>query len=60
MAEEGDEVIILVPKEKNSTWAAVENIVKKIQDKDISKIESDGLKSNIPKADPDDIDDIGI
>lgn len=26
--ELGDEVIILVPKEKNSTWAAVENIVK--------------------------------
>lgn len=27
--EEGDEVVILVPKEADSTWAAVENIIKK-------------------------------
>ena len=58
--EEGDEVIILVPKEKNSTWAAVENIVKKIQDKDIFKIESDKSDSDIHTPVPDDIDDIGI
>lgn len=27
--EEGDEVVILVPKDADSTWAAVENIIKK-------------------------------
>ncbi len=28
--EEGDEVIMLVPRDESSTWAAVENIIKKI------------------------------
>jgi hypothetical protein len=28
-AEEGDEVTIVVPKDKESTWAAVENVIKK-------------------------------
>lgn len=28
--EEGDEVVILVPKDKESQWAAVENIIKKL------------------------------
>ena len=27
--DEGDEVVILVPKDADSTWAAVENIIKK-------------------------------
>ena len=58
--EEGDEVIILTPEGKKSAWAAVENIVKNISKKDIYKNESDGSKLDIPKADPDDIDDIGI
>ncbi|MFA6296204.1 MAG: hypothetical protein WC663_02535 [Patescibacteria group bacterium] len=28
-AEEGDQVTIIVPKDKESTWAAVENVIKK-------------------------------
>ena len=28
-AEPGDEVVVLVPKSRDSVWAAVENIVKK-------------------------------
>ena len=31
--EEGDEVVILVPKDHDSTWAAVENIIKNKKDK---------------------------
>ena len=31
--EEGDEVVILVPKDHDSTWAAVENIIKNKQNK---------------------------
>jgi hypothetical protein len=27
--EPGDEVVVLVPKEKETKWAAVENIIKK-------------------------------
>lgn len=38
--QEGDEVAILVPKEKNSTWAAVENVIKNIQTQDIPKTDS--------------------
>ncbi|MFA5030357.1 MAG: hypothetical protein WC495_02090 [Patescibacteria group bacterium] len=29
--EEGDEVVLLIPKEKSATWGAVENIIKKGQ-----------------------------
>ena len=56
--EEGDEAAILVPQDKNSTWAAVENIIKK--PRDIYKSESDDVKSvdvktDIPKTEEDDL-----
>ena len=57
--EAGDEVAILVPKEKNSAWAAVENIIKKTPEQNISKIESNNSESDTPEADSV-IDDIGI
>lgn len=38
--EPGDEVVILVPKEKDSRWAAVENIIKKTA--------SGGLQTELP------------
>lgn len=48
--EEGDEVAILVPKDKASTWAAVENIIKKSnitlenkENKSDSKIDDIGI-----------------
>ncbi len=43
--EVGDEVIILVPSDKQSSWAAVENIIKQIDDakKDDSDEESEDL-----------------
>lgn len=34
-AEEGDKVTIIVPKDKESSWAAIENIIKK--EKEVSK-----------------------
>ena len=57
--EEGDEAAILVPQDKNSTWAAVENIIKKTPEQNISKIESNNSESDTPEADSV-IDDIGI
>ena len=38
--EEGDEVVILVPKDSDSNWAAVENIIK-TNNKEISTDELD-------------------
>lgn len=56
--QEGDEVAILVPKEKNSTWAAVENLIKKSQTLDIPKHNSNSSNLNIPTDSV--IDDLGL
>ncbi len=40
--ESGDEAVILVPKEKDSKWAAVENIIKK------AEINKNGLSADEP------------
>ncbi|MDD3887237.1 MAG: hypothetical protein PHN19_00480 [Patescibacteria group bacterium] len=39
-AEEGDQVTIIVPKDKESTWAAVENVIKK-SNGDVAKLDDD-------------------
>lgn len=39
-AEEGDQVTIIVPKDKESTWAAVENVIKK-SNGDVTKLDDD-------------------
>jgi hypothetical protein len=50
----GDEVIILVPKDKESTWAACENIIKKLEE---PKLESNLLeKENVPTEIPKEIE----
>jgi len=40
-AEEGDEVTIVVPKEKESTWAAIENLIKKTKESVLSSAEAE-------------------
>ena len=39
--DEGDEVVILVPKDVDSQWAAIENIIKKNQDKNTNQKQDD-------------------
>lgn len=39
--EEGDEVVVLVPKDDDSTWGAIENIIKKPSSKHYSKDTAD-------------------
>jgi hypothetical protein len=39
--DEGDEVVILVPKDADSEWAAIENIIKKKQDKNTNQKQDD-------------------
>lgn len=36
-AEEGDEVTIVVPKKRESTWAAIENLIKKAEEPVLNK-----------------------
>jgi len=56
--DEGDEIIILVPKDKSSAWAAVENIIKKSPEQNISKNNSSDSNSDVPTTPG--IDDIGL
>lgn len=58
--EEGDEVVILVPKDKESQWAAVENIIKKIGNNkiDIESIPAAGAVQEQKVAEADNIDDL--
>ena len=44
--EVGDEVVILVPSDKQSIWAAVENIIKKIDDSSGPGIQSKGAEDD--------------
>lgn len=40
-AEEDDEVTIVVPKDRASTWAAIENVIKKTNDYDVDDEENE-------------------
>lgn len=43
-AEEGDEVTIVVPKEKEATWAAIENLIKKVKEPEEVRTAGEGLE----------------
>jgi len=57
--EEGDEAAILVPQDKNSAWAAVENIIKKPRDFSNIKISPD-VSEDVPKSEEDKVEDLGL
>ncbi len=46
-AEPGDEVTIIIPQDKESTWAAIENVIKKLSNIEEDKKSSDDKIINI-------------
>lgn len=60
-AEVGDEVVILVPVDRESEWAAVENVIKEIDKTDEPELLENEEESNTStKEDEEDQDDLGL
>ncbi|MCK4891288.1 MAG: hypothetical protein KAS78_01335 [Candidatus Pacebacteria bacterium] len=57
-AEEGDEVALVVPKEKISKWAAIEAVIEDLEKDKIADIADDIQENNIKKDSAEDQEDI--